>query len=178
MKLFILLFFLILTSASLLAQKVTDNSDTLITIVKEKYSFRYPKTWTIDTSKMFGMDVLLRSPKTDTLDDFAENMNIFVQDLHGQNYNLLRMGQESDGQIKKMVTDVDVIDSRLDSTTSPQHYILKYKGRQGKYLLTTIQHYYFKDEVGYALTMTIKEGKENDYTQIADKIFDSFHFRQ
>jgi len=134
MRLFILSFFLIVTS-SLFAQKAIDNSDTLLTVTKEHYSLKYPKSWTIDTSKMFGMDILLRSPKTDSLDDFSENINVFVQDLHGQNYSLSRMGQESEAQIKNMVTDVQIIDSRLDSTTSLQHYILQYKGRQGKFSL-------------------------------------------
>ncbi len=146
--------------------------------MKGRYSLGYPKSWTLDTSKMFGMDILLRSPKTDSLDDFNENMNLFKQDLHGQNYSLSKMGQESEAQIKNMVTDVQIIDSRLDSTTSQQYYILKYKGRQGKFLLIIIQHYYLKDDVGYALTMTIKQGEEKDYVPTADKIFNSFRFRQ
>ena len=167
-----------LLTLSVSAQQTVDNSDILTKITKEWYSLSYPKSWTIDTSKMFGMDILLRTPKTDSLDDFIENMSVFVQDLHGKNYNLSKMGQESEAQIKNMVTDLQIIDSRLDSTISPQNYILKYRGRQGKFLLTTIQHYYLKDEVGYALTMTIKEGKEQEYILIADKIFDSFRFRQ
>ena len=177
MRTLIFLSFLLLT-LSVSAQQTVDNSDIFTKVTKERYSLSYPKSWTIDTSKMFGMDILLRSPKTDSLDDFIENMNVFVQDLHGKNYNLAKMGQESEAQIKNMVTDVQIIDSRLDSSTSPQNYILKYKGRQGKFLLTTIQHYYLKDEVGYALTITIKEGKEQDYILAADKIFDSFRFQQ
>jgi hypothetical protein len=174
------LFFLILTLPviSISAQTTHTIPDTLIIVMKERYSLSYPKSWSLDTSKMFGIDVLLRSPKTDSLDDFKENMNLFVQDLHGQNYSLSKMGQESEAQIKNMVTDVQIIDSRLDSTASPQHYILTYKGRQGKFLLTTIQHYYLKNEVGYALTMTIKQGEEKDYIPMADKIFESFRLLQ
>jgi hypothetical protein len=158
------------------AQQTVDNSDTLLKVSKEQYSLSYPKSWTIDTSKMFGMDLLLRSPKTDSLDDFIENLNVFVQALHGQNYNLAKMGQESETQIKNMVTDVKIIESKLDSTTSQPYYILKYSGRQGKFLLTTIQHYYLKDEVGYALTFTIKNGKETDYVPLSEKMFSSFKF--
>ena len=105
-------------------------------------------------------------------------MNLFVQDLHGQNYDLNKMGKQSETQIKNMVTDAQIIESRLDSTGSLPHYILKYKGRQGKFFLTIIQHYYLKDDIGYALTMAIKEGYEQDYIIIADKIFNSFNFRQ
>ena len=177
MRTLIFLSFLLLT-LSVSAQQSVDNSYIFTKVTKERYSLSYLKSWTIDTSKMFGMDILLRSPKTDSLDDFIENISVFVQDLHGMNYNLSKMGKESEAQIKKMVTEVQIIDSRLDSTISPQTYILKYIGRQGKFLLTTIQHYYLKDEVGYALTMTIKEGEEQDYILAAEKIFESFSFRQ
>lgn len=176
MRLFILSISLLLTS-SLLAQKLTDHADSLLTVTRAHYSLKYPTSWTIDTSKMFGADVLFRSPKTDALDGFSENMNVFVQDLHGQHYNLIRMGQESEAQLKNMITDFQVIDSRLDSAASPQHYILQYKGRQGKFLLTILQQYYIKDEIGYALTFTIEGGKENEYIPIANKIFNSFQFQ-
>lgn len=120
------------------------------------------------------MDMLIRSPKTDSLDDFYENLNVFVQNLNGQGYNLLKMGTESEAQIKSMITDVDIIESRLDSTGPVPCYRLYYTGRQGKFLLRTMQRYYLKDEIGYALTMTIKQGKEEEYEPIGEKIFRSF----
>ena len=176
MKIFALLCFLLFASSSM-AQKMTDNSDGLVTVIKEKYTFQYPISWAIDTSKTFGMEVLLRSPKTDSLDDFNENMNLFVQSLSGQGYSLTQMGQESESQLRNVISEIQIVESRLDSAAAPQCYILKYKGRHGKFVITTIQHYYLKDEVGYALTMSIKEGKEKDYIPIADRIFTSFHFR-
>jgi hypothetical protein len=169
---------LLLLTLSVSAQQSADKADFFTKVTRERYSLSYPKSWIIDTSKMFGMDIIIRSPKTDSLDDFIENMNVFFQDLNGMNYTLFKMGKEGEDQIKNMVTDVQIIDSRLDSTISPQTYILRYKGRQGKFLLTTIQHYYLKDEVGYALTMTIKKEEEQSYILDADKIFDSFRIRQ
>ena len=165
---------LLFLTLSVSAQQSIDNSGTLLKISRERYSLNYPKSWTMDTSKMFGMDILLRSPKNDSIDDFSENMNVFIQDLHGQNYSLSKMGYESETQIKNMVTDVKVIESKLDSTASQQYYILTYSGRQGKFLLTIIQHYYLKDDVGYALTFTIKKGEEINYVPIAEKMFSSF----
>lgn len=176
MRTLIFLFLLLLT-VFVSAQQTNDNPDTLLKVSKGRYSISYPNSWSIDTSKMFGMDILFRSPKTDSLDDFRENLNVFIQDLHGQNYNLSKMGQESEAQIKNMVTDVEIIDSKIDSSASHKRYILKYKGRQGKFLLTTIQHYYLKDEVGYALTFVIKNEKEPDYIRIAEIMFDSFNLR-
>jgi hypothetical protein len=174
------LFFLsiLFITVSVSAQESLPDADSFTTILKERYSLSYPKSWSIETSKMFGMDILLRSPKSDSLDDFCENVNVFVQDLHGKNYNLSKMGQESEAQIKNLVTDLQIIDSRLDSTASPQTYILKYKGRQGKFLLTTLQHYYLKEDIGYALTMTIKVGEEQNFNLAANNLFDSFRFLQ
>jgi hypothetical protein len=168
---------ILLLTLSISAQQKNNNSDTFKNITRERYSVDYPGSWSIDTSKIFGTDLLLRSPRTDSLDDFRENMNVFVQDLHGQNYDLFKMGQESEAQIKNMVTDVEIIDSKLDSTASHQCYIIKYKGRQGKNLLTTIQHYYLKDEVGIALTFTIKGGKEAEYVPLAEKMLASFKLK-
>jgi hypothetical protein len=173
MRLYFLSLFILLTS-SLFAQKSYNDSSTLLTVTREKYSFQYPKTWAIDTSKMFGMDILLRSPKTDSLDDFRENINVFVQNLKGYDYNLTKMGKESEAQIKNMVTDLELIESRLDSSTSLQTYIIHYKGRQGKYMLTTIQHYYLYNETGFAVTLTIQNGKEQEYIPMGNIIFNSF----
>jgi len=170
-----LCFFSILISLQVSAQQtITKNSDSLAQIKREHYSLSYPRSWAVDTSKMFGMDLFLLSPRVDSLDQFSENLNVFVQDLHGQNYNLSKMGQESENQIKNMVTDVEIIESRLDSTASDLYYSLKYKGRQGKFLLTTEQRYYLKDEIGFALTFTMQNGKEKEYSLASEKIFGSF----
>jgi len=167
----------LLFALSVSAQQMDSKTGQLIKINRERYSVSYPQSWSADTSKMFGADLLLRSPKSDSLDDFVENMNVFVQDLHGQDYNLSKIGQESEAQIKSMVTDADIIDSKLDSTASQPYYFLKYQGKQGKFLLTTIQYYYFKDEIGFALTFTIKRGKEADYIPLVEKMFNSFKLK-
>jgi hypothetical protein len=170
---FFLSFFLVLIlNAS--AQQTTDNSGTFLRFSKEQYSISYPKSWTIDTSKSYGLDLMLRSQKTDSLDDFLENLNVVFQDLRGQNYTISKMVQESETQLKNMITDFEVVEGRLDSSAPQQHYILRYRGRYGKFSLTTIQHYYLKDDVGYALTFTIKSGKEADYVPIAEKMLSSF----
>ena len=172
MKIVTLLSFVLLT-LTVSAQQKFETSDSLVNFTKGRYSLSYPASWKIDTSKAFGMDLLIRSPKTDSLDDFMENFNVFVQDLKGQEYSLAKMGKESETQIKNIVTDVEILESRLDISL-PQQYILKYKGRQGKYFLTTIQHYYLKDDIGYALTLTVKNGEEAFYVPLGDKIFSSF----
>ena len=154
------------------------SSDSLITITRAKYQLECPYSWSVDTSKMLGMDLLIRSPKTDSLDDFVENLNVFIQDLHGQHYDLSQIGKESEAQIQNLITDFQILVSKLDSTASPAQYILKYKGRQGKFNLTAVQHFYLNDEIGYVLTFVIKQGQEERYIPQAEKIFQSFKFRK
>ena len=123
------------------------------------------------------MDLMVRSLRADSLDDFMENMNVIAQELPGQSYTLAQIAQESLDQIKTMVTDFELVENKIDSTASPQRYILRYTGKQGKYSLTQIQHYYLIDNVGYALTFTIKRGMESEYAAIAEKMFNSFKAR-
>ena len=165
-------------SKTVFAQEGIIISESNITTVRNNYSITHPSAWTIDTSKTLGMDMLLRSPLTDSLDDFSENVNVFIQDLNGQNYTLLKMGQESETLIKNMITDVEMIESKLESTGQEPYYKLAYKGRQGKFSLITIQRYYLINQTGFALTLTIKNGNEKEYVTIGEKIFDSFQFEK
>lgn len=169
-----MLFFLVFGLRLTAQPTISSNSDNLVQIKRDRYLLSYPGSWVLDTSKIFGMDLLLRSPTVDSLDQFTENLNVFVQDLHGQKYNLFKMGQESENQIKNMVTDAEIIESRLDSTTSPVYYSLKYKGRQGKFILTTEQRYYLHNEIGFALTFTVQNGKEKEYALASERMFNSF----
>lgn len=172
-RLYLFAAFLFSTSC-LNAQQIVEDSDSLFTLKRDKYVFQYPKTWAVDTSRIMGIDAFVRSPKSDSLDDFYENVNVFVQDLKAYHYTLDKMGKESEAQVKNMVTDVELIESRFDSLSSPPKYIIHYKGRQGKYMLTTIQHYYLYNDTGFAITLTIQSGKEQEYIQPGYRILNSF----
>ncbi len=152
----------------------SDTSRKVVRITRPQYSLNYPDSWRADTSKMFGADLFIYSPKLDSLDQFTENVNVYVQDLSGQNYFLSKMGKQSEAQIKNMVTDVEILESRLDSTSTNQYYVLKYRGRQGKFLLTTEQRYFLKNDLGVALTFTVQSGKEEEYRMTSLAILDSF----
>lgn len=170
-----LLFLLLALTFSANAQN--KGADSLLTISRTQYSIGYPRSWSVDTSKTMGMDLLIRSPKSDSLDIFNENMNVFVQGLQGQGYYLSKMGKESEAQIRNMITDVEILESSLDSSAAEPYYTLRYNGRFGKYIVTATQRYYLKNEVGYALTFTMIKGKESEYAAIARQMFDSFRLR-
>ena len=81
MRIYLCFFSLLFSLQNSAQQTISNNSDSLTHIIRERYSLSCPKSWLVDTSKIFGMDVLLRSPKVDSLDQFIENLNVFVQDL-------------------------------------------------------------------------------------------------
>ena len=175
MKIYFLFLFLVLNLVASAQGTDSDTSRSVTRINRAMYSLAYPDSWTADTSKMFGVDLFLRSPKVDSLDQFIENINVFVQNLSGLNYDLNKMGKESEAQIKKMVTDIEILENRLDSSSKTPYYTLRYRGRQGKFLLITEQRYFLVNYVGFALTFTAQNGKEADYKLTAQAIFDSFN---
>lgn len=167
----LLFFFFSLATLSASAQ---GNIGTFQKISRTKYSLSYPNNWTVDTSKARGADIVIKSPKSDSLDDFRENINIFLQDVSRQNYTLATMGEESEAEIRKVIPDVTIIESKLISTSSQQYYSLKSKGQQGKFALTVLQRVYLKNGTAYVLTFTIKTPDEAAYIPVAQKILNSF----
>src|SRR5437867_1047648 len=71
---------------------------------KESYQIRYPGSWTFDTSKMMGSEFFIFSPKENDNDKFSENVSLVIQDLKGQNIDLDKYAQISEGQIKSLAT--------------------------------------------------------------------------
>ena len=76
--------------------------------------------------------------------------------------------------MRSLITDVEIIESRLETDVEPNYYVMRYRGRQGIYVLSVIQRYYFKDGIGFALTYTMKQGTEEEYAPYGEKIFRSF----
>lgn len=141
------------------------------------YSINYPASWLVDSSGFLGGDVFIKSPKQDSLDRFSENVNVFVQDLKGKGYDLLRMGNESEEQIRNMVNDAVIVESRLDTAASTPCYRLSFKGQQGKFSLLTIQRYYLKEDIGIAVTFTMEATKEEQFENLSTSILDSFKWQ-
>jgi hypothetical protein len=166
---------LFIAALPVLSQNVVPNDPLTSNLIRrEKYTLVCPGSWSVDTSKMLGSDLFLFSPLTDSGDNFRENVNVYFMSLKGQNYDLLRMGMETEKQIGNFVTNVQIIESRLDTSNSAHFYLLRYTGQQGKFELAMEQRFYLKDEVGYAVTFTAVKAKEEFYKDISALILKSF----
>jgi len=97
------------------------------TIKKDSYSIDYPKDWELNESGQMGTSFILFSPFTSQKDQFIENVNLLVQDLTGYNLDLDGYVEISEGQIKTMITNGKIIESKrvtnqtLDYTKSNLH---------------------------------------------------------
>jgi len=143
-------------------------------IIRKKYSVSYPKSWTADSSKGRSVDISFKSPKSDSLDKFRENMNVIFMDVSGQNYTLAKMGAECEAEIKKSVQDVNIITSKVTRDASLQYYSLSYSAQQGDFSFNVMQRVYLKNNTAYITTFTLESGKEADFQALIANMQNSF----
>lgn len=141
---------------------------------KAKYSINYPSDWKLDTSRLLGSDAFFFSPKDNETDKFSENVNIMVQDLKGMSINLDRYAEISEGQIKTIITDGQVLESKRISVNGQEFHRLHYTGRQGVFSLKTLQYYFISDEKAFVVTLVTEADKYEKYEETGVKIMNSF----
>ncbi|HMG16027.1 MAG TPA: hypothetical protein VK590_11305, partial [Saprospiraceae bacterium] len=89
------------------------------------YSILYPSHWQSDTSDEKHSIVLFYSPLESPTDQFEENVNILFQDLSATNLNLKTFAELSESQIKTMVTNSNILESKqLTNGKKPYHKII------------------------------------------------------
>ena len=177
MRTLILLSFLLLT-LSVSAQQTIDHSDTLLKVSKERYSLGYPKSWTIDTSKQLGADLFIFSQKESDTDKFRENVNVMIQDLKGFNINLDKFIEISEEQIKTMLTNANIIESKRMNNGNIEFHKLIFSGVQGIFNLKTEQYYFQFNEKGFVITLTTEQNKFGNYKEIGETILKSFKLKE
>jgi hypothetical protein len=146
-------------------------------LTQDLYSIKYPSSWTSDTSKSLGVDLILYSEQKSAEDNFTENINVLIQDLAGYNMDLDKYTEISKEQIKPMIQTARIIISeRVTSGSEPYHRIV-YLANQGGYKLKFEQHYYVKNKKAFVLTLTCEKDQFDNYKTIAHKIFKSFQLK-
>jgi len=147
-------------------------------LTEKNYSINYPKDWELNTSGLMGSSFILFSPPSSEKDQFKENINLLIQDLTGHNLDLEKYTAISEEQIKTMITDGDIIESkRITTDTLSQHQII-YTGRQGIFNLKFEQYYWVIGDKAYVLTLTCEESEFENYQKLGEKILNSFKLKQ
>ena len=142
------------------------------------YSIQYPPEWELNQSGQMGTTLILFSALESNQDQFKENVNLLIQDLTGHNIDLDKFTEISEGQVKTMITNSTLIESKRIKAGSDEYHRIIYTGDQGVYHLKFEQYYWVKNEKAYVLTLTCEEEKFNDYKEIGEGILNSFIFKK
>jgi hypothetical protein len=142
------------------------------------YSIQYPPDWELNQGGLMGIAFILFSPVESIQDQFKENVNLLIQDLSGHNIDLDKYAEISEGQIKLMITNSTLIESKRINTGSEQYHRMVFTGDQGIYHLKFEQHYWIKNNKAYVLTLTCEQAKFADYKEVGEKVLTSFTFKK
>jgi len=174
-----LTFLFLLTSSLCLAQrdseKVSTNWKTFDT---SNYSIQYPAQWELSQKGQMGTTFILFAPLDSAGDQFRENVNLLIQDLTGYNLNLDQFTELSLSQIKTMISNSSLLESKKIKNGSEEHQHVIYTGDQGAFHFQFEQYFWVRDNQAFILTFTADQIKFADYKEVREKILNSFTFKK
>lgn len=141
------------------------------------YSIQYPDEVEIDTSRTMGLKFILLSKLGSEHDLFRENISFFIQDLTGMKLGLDEYVNISEEQVKTMITNGKIIESKRISIDTLQFHNIVYTGDQGQYNLKFQQRYWVINEKAYILTMTCEVNEYCKFLELGNQIMDTFRLR-
>ena len=144
---------------------------------QDDYSIQYPKDWELNQSGQMGTKFILFSALEDQEDQFRENVNLISQDLGSNDVDLDQYTEISENQIKTMMTNCTVYESKRIKNASGDYQKLIYAADQGAFRLKFEQLYWIENDFAYVLTLTCEESKFSSFKQVGEKIMSTFTLR-
>lgn len=144
------------------------------TLDQSNYSIQYPSNWELNQSGQMNTSFVLFSPLESDNDKFKENVNLLIQDLTGYNIDLNKYTEISEGQIKTMVTNSSLIESKRIKNGKDEFHKIIYSGDQGIFHLQFEQYYWVVNDKAFILTFTSEKDKFENFKEIGEKILNSF----
>jgi hypothetical protein len=147
------------------------------TVDESAYSMQYPSEWELDQSGQMGTSLVLFSPLESGEDKFKENINVLIQSLTGRNIDLDKYTEISEEQVKTMLTNPVLIESkRMKAGTQEFHKVI-YTADQGVFHLKFEQYYLVTADNAYILTLTCEQTKFDDFKETGENILNSFKLK-
>jgi hypothetical protein len=144
------------------------------TITDKSYTIQYPDSFELNKSGQMGTSFILFTKPSSSQDTFRENINLIIQDLGGQNIGLDEYVKISEGQIKTIITDANIIESKRVKPNGSQFQRVVYTGKQGLFNLKWLQYYWIEKGKAYALTLTCEENQFDKYLKLGEQIMSTF----
>jgi hypothetical protein len=146
-------------------------------IIENGYTIQYPDNWDLDKSGQNGTSFLILSKLTSTGDKFRENVNLLIQDLSGKNITLDKYVEISEGQVKSMIKNGKILESKRLNSNKHEFHKMIYTGEQGMYSFKFEQYYWIKDNKVYILTFTCELNQFDSFKETGERILNSFKFK-
>ncbi len=140
----------------------------------KQYSLNYPSSWSLDSSGQAGTKFVILSPSETEEDTFKENVNLIIQDLTGYNLDLNGYTKLSLEQVKTMITNSKILESKKMKQGATEFHKIIYTGDLQGYQLTFEQYYWVIKNKAYIVTFTTEQSKFKTYQATGEKILNSF----
>ena len=144
------------------------------TLSENDFKIEYPDNWELNRSGLMGTKFILFSKLSKSTDKFRENINLIIQDLTGSNITLDKYVEISENQIRTLVTNGKIIESKRVSDNEFEYHKMVYTGKQGAFDLKFIQYFWVLDNKAYVLTFTAEITEFDNFVQIGERIMNSF----
>jgi len=148
------------------------------TINQSNYSLKYPSTWEPDESEQMGTKLILFSALESSTDTFRKNVNLIIQDLTGYNLDLDGYSKMSEDQIKKIISNSQIIESARTRSNSNPCYKIIYTGDQGGFHLKFEQYYFVISNKAYVLTFTAEQNNFEKFKDTGEGILNTFKIKE
>lgn len=143
------------------------------------YKIDYPMAWKLDTTaNNYGVSFFLFAPLENDSDTFRENINLIVQDPGEEKITLEEFVKISTDQIKNMLSASAILRSEKITSGGKEGWKIIYEGNQSKKELKWQQYYWVVDNKAYVLTFTAEQSSYSLFEPVAQRIMESFLFRQ
>jgi eukaryotic-like serine/threonine-protein kinase len=121
-----------------------------------------------------GEIVFFLTPEDGATDAFPANLDILVQNISSSPVSLEEFTNLSIVQMRGMVPDYNITDSRKATLSKEDAYLLSYTGTQGLLKLRWMSVYTIKNDTLYLITYTAGADKFQNYLPTVSKMLDSF----
>ena len=155
-------------------EETTESSGNWLILDEADYSIQYPDTFDLDQSNQMGLGFVLFSKQASELDFFKENLNLYIEDLAGQNISLDDYEQLSLLQIEQLITDFELVESSRMIIDNKEVIRFIYTGKQGDFDLKWEQIVFVENEKAYILSLTCEVDQFDTYAPVGEEIMKSF----
>lgn len=142
-------------------------------INKNGYSLSYPSNLKLDESGQ-GIEFMLFTEKTNSTDNFSENINLIIQNLETLNLDLNKFVELTENQIK---ANGNLISSERKKVNDSEFHKLIYVIHLNNFDLKFIQYDFVVNNKAYILTFTAKENEFDRYSTEMEKIMKTFEIK-